>query len=88
MTQRQISHAPGTLPRCATCERDPKHFEDLRAVRCGGGHALECCGCGRTSGKHASLDHALAAWRQANGYPAVSRPAARVSAFPARQARP
>lgn len=88
MTQRQITHAPGTLPRCSRCERDPKHFEDRRAVRCGGGHTLECCACGMKTGRAANLELALVEWRQLHGYAPQPRAiAGRVSTFPARQVR-
>jgi hypothetical protein len=60
VTQHQIKHAPGELPVC-TCGRTPRHFEDHRAARVGGGHFLECCPCGptRQTDRHATLEAAI-----------------------------
>jgi hypothetical protein len=61
MTQHQITHAPGEIPACA-CGKAPKHFEDRRAARSGGGHCLECHPCDRKTAKHPSFEAALQEW--------------------------
>lgn len=61
MTQRQILHPAGQLPRC-TCGREPKHFHDLRGVAKNGGHLFECNPCDRRTGKHSTPEAALREW--------------------------
>ena len=63
MTQRQITHAPGTLPACANGHA-AHHIHDLRAASAGGGHSLEC-ECRRTA-RHPDLDRALVEWMRMN----------------------
>ncbi len=65
MTQRQITHPPGTLPACAN-GHVAHHIHDLRGVAAGGGHFLEC-ECRRTA-RHADLDAALVEWKRLNRY--------------------
>lgn len=63
MTQRQISHAPGQIPRCpAPCQRDPKHIHDKRMASAGGGHFIECCACDRRTSKSENFEAALQEW--------------------------
>ncbi len=61
MTQRQVTHPPGQLPRC-TCGREPRHFRDLRAIGKGGGDLFECNPCDRRTGKHPTPEAGLREW--------------------------
>jgi hypothetical protein len=73
MTQRQITHPTGALPRCsADCGREPKHYHDLRAARVNGGHFLECAPCDRRTARHPRLEGAITEWHRLVG----SKPAA------------
>jgi len=72
MIQHQIPHPPGTLKSC--CAREPQHIEcrgrtrdeavakpidfDTPAIR----HVIACGTCGRSTGRHASLDDAIVEW--------------------------
>lgn len=73
MIQRQERHPAGTFAACSNCKREPMHvvsrgvalgetvdFRDPNwtATR----HFLECCRCGRSTGKHPQLDGAVAEW--------------------------
>lgn len=63
MTQRQVRHPDGFLPGCpAPCGHAPRHIEDLRGMRCGGGHFIECCRCDRRTAKYANPNDALRDW--------------------------
>lgn len=68
MTQRQITHPAGQLPRC-TCSREPRHFLDLRGAGKGGGHLFECNVCDRSTGKHTTFDRALGEWIRLTAVP-------------------
>lgn len=63
MTQRQITHTPGTLPACANGHA-AHHIHDLRGAAAGGGHSLEC-ECRRTA-RHPDLERALIEWMRMN----------------------
>jgi hypothetical protein len=75
MIQKQERHAEGTFAACSNCKREPHHvvtrgigqgemvdFRDphYTATR----HNLECCRCGRSTGRHRHLDDAVAEWGQ------------------------
>lgn len=73
MTQRQITHAPGTLPSCAAGHA-AHHIHDLRCASAGGGHFIEC-ECRRTA-RHADLDRALIEWKRLNRHRKARKPKA------------
>jgi hypothetical protein len=58
MTQRQVTHPAGVLPRCR-CNAEPKHFHDARRASAGGGDFLECPPCDVRTPRFASLDEAI-----------------------------
>jgi hypothetical protein len=69
MTQHQVTHAANELLPACLCGRTPKHFEDRRAARSGGGHCLECHPCDRKTAKHPSFEAALQEWCRLVGVP-------------------
>lgn len=75
ITQRQIQHPPGTLPRCG-CGKAPRHFLDGRAARAGGGDFIECPPCGQRTARHPQLSGAVAEFQRISGNaPEVQPPA-------------
>lgn len=69
MKQRHVPHAAGTFARCATCEREPRHYvatgttssETVAFNTVGDRHQLEC-NCRRCTGWCGTLDVAVTAW--------------------------
>lgn len=59
MIQRE-SRFPGALAPCPGCGRQPYHVEHGSKW-----HSLECHPCKVDTGKHASVQEAVAAWEQA-----------------------
>lgn len=73
MTQSQVRHPAGELPSCTVaCGREPKHYEDKRAARAGGGHFLECSPCDRRTPKRETLALATADWVRMVDQPALA----------------
>lgn len=72
MIQRHVPHEPGTFATCNGCRREPRHITSAgissrepcvtRAIAVRDRHALECCRCGRSTARHATLDDAIAEW--------------------------
>lgn len=72
MMQKHVPHPAGTFSPCAQCQREPKHIVssgrssaepiDFRRGGTGDRHSLECCPCGRSTARHASLPAAVAEW--------------------------
>ena len=63
MTQHQISHQGVRLPPCPPpCHRQPKHFEDRRGMRSGGGHFFECSACDRRTTRQTTAEAVLQEW--------------------------
>lgn len=60
MTQRQVSHAE-ELPPCKAGHR-ARHMHDLRCLRAGGGHFVECA-CTHTR-RYVDFEQALAEWKR------------------------
>lgn len=86
MKQRHAPHPPGTFARCATCEREPRHYvatgstisEPVTFGTVGDRHQLEC-NCRRCTGWCSSLDAAVNAWgRLGETLPLLLRPASNV----------
>lgn len=73
MIQRQQSHPIGTLPRCAGCHREPRHYlcNGRTNAECGtrvsagtDRHVIECSRCDRRTARHADYTAALAEWKR------------------------
>lgn len=74
MMQHQVTHPVGTFEKCMNCFREPKHFisrgkrHNEQMGGCNETHALECCPCGHSTGKHETLMAARAQWRSHYGF--------------------
>lgn len=73
MIQRMQSHPPGTHAACSNCKREPHHIISRGAAPCEQvdfrdpnytttRHTLECYPCGRSTGRHATLESAVVEW--------------------------
>lgn len=81
MTQRQVTHPAGTLPRC-TCDALPMHYHDGRRTSANGGHFLECAPCDLRTRRFHSLDAAILDFHRLIGTaPRAMRPDANVHAI-------
>lgn len=74
MTQRQVTHPAGVLPRCR-CNGVPRHYRDARRASAGGGEFLECAPCDVRTPRFATLDLAMLEFHRLCGtVPAGGRP--------------